>query len=272
VNKDSPGLGLRSLLKEKPILLPGAFNALSAQLIAQAGFDALYISGAGLANGVAGLPDVGLLSLTEVVSQVKYITDLVKIPAIADADTGFGEGVHSLRAMAAFESAGVAAVQIEDQQFPKRCGHLSGKRLIEAKEMAKKVRAAAAHRVDPDFMIVARTDARGVCDLKDAIERAKRYVDAGADIVFPEALQSADEFSEFARAVDIPLLANMTEFGKSPALSADDLFSLGYRIVLFPLTLFRIAAGAITVFHLAYNRPMNFQNSLGQSISLCWRI
>lgn len=241
----SPGLRLRQLLKDKQIILPGAFNTLSAQLIEQAGFDAVYISGAGLANGVAGLPDIGLLTLTEVVAQVKYITDVVKIPAIADADTGFGEGVHFLRAMAAFQSAGVAAVQIEDQQFPKRCGHLSGKQLIDAKEMRRKIRALVESRLDPDLMIVARTDARGVTDINDAIDRAKRYCDAGADIVFPEALRSADEFAEFARAVKAPLLANMTEFGMSPALSADVLFDMGYRIVLFPMTLFRVAAGSI---------------------------
>ncbi len=241
----SPGLRLRSILKEKPILLPGAFNALSAQLIEQAGFDAVYISGAGLANGVAGLPDIGLLSLREVVSQVNYITDAVKIPALADADTGFGEGVHFLRALAAFEAAGVAGIQIEDQQFPKRCGHLSGKQLITADAMAQKIRAAASHRQDPNLMIVARTDARGVTDLKDAIDRAQRYLDAGADIIFPEALQSEDEFSEFAQKVKAPLLANMTEFGLSPVLSADAFFAMGYRIVLFPMTLFRIAAGAM---------------------------
>jgi len=241
----SPGLRLRSVLKEKPILLPGAFNALSAQLIEQAGFDAVYISGAGLANGVAGLPDIGLLSLTEVVSQVQYITHAVKIPAIADADTGFGEGVHFVRAMAAFEAAGVAGIQIEDQQFPKRCGHLSGKQLITAEAMAQKISAAAAQRRDPNLMIVARTDARGVTDLNDAIDRAQRYLDAGADMIFPEALQSEEEFSEFAQKVKAPLLANMTEFGKSPALPADVLFAMGYRMVLFPMTLFRIAAGAM---------------------------
>lgn len=247
MKNDSPGKGLKDLLNKKGILLPGAFNALSAQLIEQAGFEAVYISGAGMANGVAGLPDIGLLSLTEVVAQVKYITDVVKVPAIADADTGFGEGVHFLRAMAAFESAGVAAIQVEDQLFPKRCGHLAGKQLISAEAMAQKVRAMTEARRDPNLMIIARTDARGVSDFQDAVDRGKRYIDAGADIIFPEALQSEEEFSEFARVVKAPLLANMTEFGKSPALSANVLFDMGYRIVLFPMSLFRIAAKAMTL-------------------------
>ncbi len=245
MNALSPGKQLRQILKQKPILLPGAFNALSAQLIEQAGFEAVYISGAGLANGVAGLPDIGLLSLSEVTTQVRYITEAVRIPAIADADTGFGEGLHFKRAVHLFEAAGAAGIQIEDQQFPKRCGHLSGKTLISAKEMADKIKIAVSHRTDPDFMIIARTDARGVTHFQDAVDRAKRYIDAGADMIFPEALQSTEEFESFAQAVNHPLLANMTEFGKSPDLPAETLFQMGYRIVLFPMTLFRIAAGAM---------------------------
>jgi len=242
----SPGKKLRQLLKKKPILLPGAFNALSAQLIEAAGFEALYISGAGLANGVAGLPDIGLLSLTEVTAQVSHITGAVNIPAIADADTGYGEGLHFCRAVAAFEAAGVAGIQIEDQVFPKRCGHLSGKSLISSKAMSLKVKSAVETRSDPDFMIIARTDARGVTHFQDAVDRAKAYLGAGADMIFPEALQSAKEFEDFAKAIDAPLLANMTEFGVSPALSAEALFEMGYRIVLFPMSLFRIAAKAMS--------------------------
>lgn len=243
---DSPGKKFRELIEKKPILLPGAFNALSAQLIESAGFEALYISGAGLANGVAGLPDIGLLSLTEVTAQVAYVCAATKIPAIADADTGYGEGLHFCRAIAAFESAGVAGIQIEDQVFPKRCGHLSGKSLISAKAMTAKVKAAVETRSDPDFLIVARTDARGVSSFQDAVDRAKSYLDAGADIIFPEALRSAEEFEAFAKAVDAPLLANMTEFGVSPVLSSEVLFEMGYRIVLFPMSLFRIAAEAMS--------------------------
>ncbi|MFQ5579987.1 MAG: methylisocitrate lyase [Nitrospiria bacterium] len=246
MSRTSPGKRLRKLIKKNPLLLPGAYNALSALQIEQAGFDAVYISGAGIANGVAGLPDIGLLTLTEVVTQVRYITRAVNIPAIADADTGFGEGLHLRRAVEAFESSGVAAVQIEDQVFPKRCGHLSGKEVIPAREMAQKIKTAVKARQDPDFLIIARTDARGVTRFQDAIDRANRYLDAGADIIFPEALKSADEFSRFSKAVPHPLMANMTEFGKSPPLGFEMLSEMGYRLVLFPMTLLRIASKGIT--------------------------
>ncbi len=243
----SSGKRLRAVLKEKKILLPGAFNALSAQLIEQAGFEAVYISGAGLANGLAGLPDIGLLSLTEVTTHVQYITGAIDIPAIADADTGFGEGLHFCRAMQLFEAAGVGGIQIEDQEFPKRCGHLSGKTLIPEKAMCDKIKLAVECRTDPDLLIIARTDSRGVTDMQDAVHRAKAYLNSGADVIFPEALQSKEEFAQFAKAVNGPLLANMTEFGKSPNLSAETLFALGYQIVLFPMTLFRLAAGAMAI-------------------------
>ena len=242
--KESPGKRLRRLIRKKPLLLPGAFDALSALLIEQAGFEAVYISGAGLANA-AGLPDIGLLTLTEVAAQVETITRAVRIPAIADADTGFGEGVHLVRAVERFESAGAAGIQIEDQAFPKRCGHLPGKSLIPAKEMAVKIKAATQARQDPDFIIMARTDARGVTGFRDAVDRAKRYLDAGADLIFPEALQSPEEFSTFAKEIPAPLLANMTEFGMSPALSAETLSKMGYRLILFPMTLLRISAKAM---------------------------
>jgi len=241
----SPGKRLRRLIKKKTLLVPGAYNALSAMQIEQAGFDAVYISGAGMANGVAGLPDIGLLTLTEVITQVRYITKAVNVPAIADSDTGFGEGLHLRRAVEAFESAGVAAIQIEDQVFPKRCGHLSGKEVIPALEMARKIKAAVSARYDPDLLIIARTDARGVTHFRDAVNRAKRYLDSGADIIFPEALTSADEFSRFADAVAAPLMANMTEFGKSPPLGLEALAEMGYRLILFPMTLLRIASKGI---------------------------
>jgi methylisocitrate lyase len=241
----SPGRRLRQIIEKRTVLLPGAFNAFSAELIERAGFEAVYISGAGLANGVAGVPDIGLLSLAEVTAQAAYITRAVKIPAIADADTGFGEGVHLVRAVEAFEAAGVAGIQIEDQAFPKRCGHLPGKSLIPAKEMVQKMKAAARARRDPDFLLIARTDARGVTDFRDAVDRAQRYLDAGADVIFPEALESAEEFRKFAEKVQAPLLANMTEFGKSPLLSAVALSEMGYRLILFPMTLFRTAAKAM---------------------------
>ena len=241
----SPGKRLRQIIEKRTIVLPGAFNAFSAELIERAGFEAIYISGAGLANGVAGVPDIGLLSLTEVAAQAAYIARAVKIPAIADADTGFGEGVHLVRAVEAFEAAGVAGIQIEDQEFPKRCGHLPGKRLIPAKEMVQKIQGAIRARRDSEFMIIARTDARGVTGFRDAVDRARRYVDAGADVIFPEALESAEEFARFTEKIDVPLLANMTEFGKSPLLSAGDLSKMGYRLILFPMSLFRMAARAM---------------------------
>lgn len=241
----SPGKRLRQMIEKRSILLPGAFNAFSAELIERAGFEAVYISGAGLANGVAGVPDIGLLSLAEVTAQAAYITRAVKIPAIADADTGFGEGVHLVRAVEAFESSGVAGIQIEDQAFPKRCGHLPGKSLIPAKEMVQKIEAATRARRDPSFLIIARTDARGVTHFRDAVDRAQRYLDAGADLIFPEALESAEEFRKFAKKVKAPLLANMTEFGKSPLLSAEELSEMGYRLILFPMSLFRAAAKAM---------------------------
>ncbi|HIE66353.1 MAG: methylisocitrate lyase [Nitrospira sp.] len=245
MKNSSPGKRLRRLIKKKTLLIPGAHNALSALQIEQAGFDAVYISGAGMANGVAGLPDVGLLTLTEVITQVRYITKAVNVPAIADADTGFGDGIHLRRAIEAFESAGVAAIQIEDQVFPKRCGHLSGKEVIPALEMAQKIKTAVAARKDPDLLIIARTDARGVTNFQDAVDRAKRYLDAGADIIFPEALKSADEFFRFADALPALLMANMTEFGKSPPLGLEALAEMGYRLVLFPMTLLRIASKEI---------------------------
>lgn len=241
----SPGRRIRQIIEKRPLLLPGAFNAFSAELIERAGFEAVYISGAGLANGAAGVPDVGLLSLAEVTAQAAYIARAVTIPAIADADTGFGEGIHLVRAVEAFETAGVAGIQIEDQAFPKRCGHLPGKSLIPAREMVQKIQAATRARRDPDFLIIARTDARGVTGFRDAVDRARRYLDAGADVIFPEALESAEEFTKFAEKIKAPLLANMTEFGKSPLLSAEALSEMGYRLILFPMTLFRTAAKAM---------------------------
>ncbi len=237
---DSPGARLRALIAEGTIAVPGASNAAVALLIERAGFPAVYVSGAGLANGVAGLPDVGLLTLTEVVAQARYIAQAVSLPVIADADTGFGEALNVRRTVREFEAAGIAAIHLEDQENPKRCGHLEGKRLVTPEEMARKLAAAAEARRDPDFVLIARTDARAVNGLEDAIGRAKLYVKAGADAVFPEGLESPAEFAAFAAALDVPLLANMTEFGKTPYLSVEEFAGLGYRIVIFPMTCFRI--------------------------------
>lgn len=230
----------RALIKKGTVAVPGAFNAASALLIEKAGFDALYISGGGL-SGSWGLSDTGLLSRDEVLRFTALITRAVKIPAIVDVDTGFGGAQEAAETVRLFEAAGAGAVQIEDQEFPKRCGHLPGKSLVTPEEFSEKIRAAVGAKKEKDFLIIARTDARAVEGLGGAIERASRYIEAGADMVFPEALETKDEFREFAKEVDAPLLANMTEFGKSPYMSVSEFAELGYSAVLFPMTAFRAA-------------------------------
>src|SRR4051812_3797856 len=210
---------LRQLITEGAVMMPGVPNAAMARQVEQAGFNALYISGAGLSNATGGVPDIGLLTLPEVAQLAGYITSAVTIPAIVDADTGFGGAPNVGRTIRELESAGLAGCHIEDQEFPKRCGHLAGKSLVPADEMVGKIEAAVAARRDPDFIIIARTDARAVEDFNRAVDRAQQYRAAGADAIFPEALQSVEEFRDFAKEVDLPLLANMTEFGKSPLLS-----------------------------------------------------
>ncbi len=221
--------------------MPGVFNAATARMVERAGFDAVYISGAGLCNATAGVPDVGLLTLTEVAMLAGYVARAVKIPAIVDADTGFGGADNAARTVRELEAAGLAGCHIEDQEFPKRCGHLAGKSLVPLDEMKEKIAAAAAAKRDCDFLLIARTDARAVESFDLAVERANSYVVAGADAIFPEALQTREEFRDFAKAVDVPLLANMTEFGKSPLLTRDELAELGYRMVIYPQTAFRVS-------------------------------
>ena len=235
---------LRELVANGAIMMPGVPNASIARQVERLGFDAVYVSGAGMANATAGVPDIGLLTLTEVVQLVGYIARAVKIPAIVDADTGFGGSENVARTIRELEAVGLAGCHIEDQEFPKRCGHLAGKSLLDLDEMTGRIKAAVAARRDPDFMIIARTDARAVEDFDRTIDRAQQYVAAGADAIFPEALQSADEFREFARKIDVPLLANMTEFGKSPLLSFTELAGLGYRMVIFPQSAFRVSMKA----------------------------
>ena len=236
---------LRKLIASGIVQIPGAFNALAARAIEKAGFEAVYISGAGLANAVYGLPDVGLTTLSEAAAHAKAIAAAVTVPVIADADTGFGEPINVARTVRELEAAGVSAIHLEDQVLPKKCGHLDGKELISTQAMVEKLRAACAARSDPDFIIIARTDARGVTSFDDAVDRAKRYLDAGADAIFPEAMASADELASFAQKVKAPLLANMTEYGKTPLLPLKELASLGYRIVIYPQTALRVAFGAI---------------------------
>lgn len=237
----SPGARFRQALQQAPLVIPGVFSALSARMAERAGFQALYQSGAALSAGLAAVPDVGLITQTEFAEQARYLAQAVTVPVISDADTGFGEALAVERTVRLFEAAGLAGLHLEDQQLPKRCGHLSGKTLVSVPEMAAKLRAAAAARRDPEFVIIARTDARGVEGFAGALERAHAYLEAGADMIFPEALESPDEFGRFAEQIRAPLLANMTEFGRSPLLSARELGELGYAAVLFPVTIFRVA-------------------------------
>jgi methylisocitrate lyase len=239
---------LRELIANDCVAMPGAPNASIARQIERAGFDAVYISGAGLANCTAGLPDIGLLTLSEVVLLAGFIAKAVKIPAIVDADTGFGGAENAARTICELEAAGLAGCHLEDQEFPKRCGHLAGKSLIASADMEEKIRAAVSARRDRNFWVIARTDARAIEDFTGAVKRAEAYVAAGADAIFPEALQTKEEFREFAGAIDVPLLANMTEFGKSPLLPFEELRDLGYRMVIFPQSAFRVSMKATAEF------------------------
>lgn len=235
----------RGLVANGIVQIPGAFNALAARAVQQAGFETVYLSGAGLANAVFGLPDVGLTTLTEAAEHARRVVAAVTIPVVADADTGFGDTINAARTVQQMEAVGVSAIHLEDQVLPKKCGHLDGKELVSAEAMAEKIRAACAARCDKDFMIIARTDARGVTSFDDAVDRAKRYLDAGADAIFPEAMQSADELAKFAERVKAPLMANMTEFGKTPLLPLSELTRLGYRMVIYPQTALRVAFKSI---------------------------
>lgn len=239
----TPARQLRHLVAEQTIQVPGAPLPLMARLMEQCGYDAVYLSGAALSASL-GLPDLGLITLTELVEQTRCLTRVCGLPLIVDADTGFGDVLNVERTVSELEAAGAAAIQLEDQEFPKRCGHREGKRLVPAEVMCAKLRAAASARSNPDTILIARTDARGVTGLGDAIERARRYLAAGADWVFPEALLNADEFAAFATAIEAPLVANMTEFGQSPLLTLDELAEMGYSIVLYPVTLLRVAMKA----------------------------
>jgi methylisocitrate lyase len=242
---ENPGEELRRLLKEKDIIVaPGVFSPSVALLAESMGFDAIYLSGAAL-TGLLAMPDLGIITLTELAAMTRYITRVASIPLIVDADTGYGEAINVQRTIRELEDAGASAVQIEDQVLPKKCGHLAGKKLVSPEDMVKKIIAAVEAR-RRDILIVARTDARAVEGMEGAIERAKLYVEAGADIIFPEALRSLEEFKEFAKALPgVPLLANMTEFGKTPYLTVDEFKEAGFKIVIFPVTSFRMAMGAV---------------------------
>ena len=222
---------------------PGAFNPLSAMLIARHGFEGVYISGAVISADL-GLPDIGLTTVTEVAGRAQQIARVTALPALVDADTGFGEPMNAARTVQLLEDAGVAGLHIEDQVNPKRCGHLDGKDVVDRDTAVKRIKAAVAARRDPAFVIAARTDAAAVNGLDDAIDRARAYADAGADLIFPEAMTGEGDFERMRAAVDVPILANMTEFGKSPLLTAKTLENLGVNVVIYPVTLLRLAMHA----------------------------
>jgi len=232
-----------SLASGRLQLVPGAFNPLSAKLIEDRGFDGVYISGAVIAADL-GLPDIGLTTLTEVAYRAKQISRMTDLPSLVDADTGFGEPMNVARTVQELEDAGVAGLHIEDQVNPKRCGHLDGKAIVDEKTATKRIRAAVDARRDPNLLIMARTDIRAINGLALAIDRAKALVDAGADAIFPEAMRDLAEFEAIRAAVDVPILANMTEFGKSELFTNDQLASVGINLVIYPVSLLRLAMGA----------------------------
>tara|TARA_R110000868_G_scaffold4491_2_gene28176 strand:+ start:1954 stop:2865 length:912 start_codon:yes stop_codon:yes gene_type:complete len=223
---------------------PGAFNPLCAQLIERKGFDGVYVSGAVIAADLC-LPDIGIATLDEFVNRGRQICRVTDLPAIIDIDTGFGEAMSAARTVRLMEEAGLAGCHIEDQVMPKRCGHLDGKEIVETSVMVQRVRAASDAKMDRNFCLIARSDARAIEGLDKSIDRMKAYVDAGADMIFPEALQSEKEFEAIRAAIDVPILANMTEFGKSRLLNKTELESLGFNMVIYPVTTLRLAMGEV---------------------------
>ena len=241
----SPGEGFRQAVEdERPLQVVGVINAFSARLAERAGFRALYLSGAGVANASFGLPDLGLTTLNDVLEDARRITGTTALPLLVDCDTGRGSPLTIARTVREMTRAGVAAIHLEDQVDTKRCGHRPGKQLVTTDVMVDRLKAAVDARVDPAFVIMARTDAVAVEGIEQAIERARRYVEAGADMIFAEALTHAEHFRRFAAATAVPVLANMTEFGRSPLLTLQELRATGIRLVLYPLTAFRAMAHA----------------------------
>jgi len=228
---------LRELLDGPGVLAPGAFDAVSAKVIEAVGFEAVYMTGFGASASVLGLPDYGLMSLAEMVQRAGTIARAVSVPLIADADTGYGNPLNVFRTIREYEAAGIAALHLEDQVFPKRCGHMAGKEVIPANEFASKVEAAVRARTNPDFVIIARTDARAAIGLDEAIQRGHLAREAGADVIFIEAPQSVAEIQQIAQEFpNVPLMANMVEYGKTPMFSFAELYEMGYRLVIFPVS------------------------------------
>lgn len=240
----SPGARFRAALEERPLQVVGAINAYFAKLAEHAGFRALYLSGAGVANASFGLPDLGMTNLSDVLEDARRITSATDLPLLVDADTGFGAAFAIARTVREMERAGVAGLHIEDQVQAKRCGHRPGKELVSPEEMADRVKATIDARTDPNFVVIARTDALAVEGLEAALERAKLYQEAGADAIFAEAVTELGQYEEFAKALDVPILANITEFGKTPLFTAEELARAGVGMALYPLSAFRAASAA----------------------------
>ena len=238
---------LRQMMTGKQIVVaPGAHDALTAKIIEQVGFSAVYMTGYGQAASHLGKPDVGLLTLTEMVARASNIVEAVNVPVIADADTGFGNAVNVMRTLREYEKAGVAAIQLEDQVAPKKCGHMTGRQVVSKEEMVGKIKAAADVRTDPDLMIIARTDARTVHGIGEALERAKAYEEAGADILFIESPETVEEMKQITTSFKVPVLANMVEGGRTPFLPVQELQGLGYDLVIFPTASTYLVTKALT--------------------------
>ncbi len=243
----STGKKLRELINGNDILLiPGVHDGLVAKVATKVGFEALYMTGAGVSYTMLGKPDIGLTTMTEMVSRASYIYDVAQVPIIADGDTGYGNAINVIRTVKEYEKAGIACIQLEDQSLPKRCGHMQGKILVSTDEMVGKIKAACDARKDDNFMILARTDARASEGLDAALERAQAYVEAGADALFIEAPQSKEEMEKICRTFnEVPLLANMVEGGKTPIMSKDELKALGYSIIIYPGAACRVYSKAM---------------------------
>jgi methylisocitrate lyase len=264
----SPGALLRSLFREPEILIaPGAHNAFAARIIEQAGFHAVYMTGSGAAMDLLGLPDLGLLTMTEMVAHARNVVQATRLPVIADADTGYGNALNVMRTIREYERTGVAGVHIEDQVAPKRCGHFAGKEVISREEMIGKIKAALDAREDPSLVIIARTDARAVLGLEEAIERGIAYAQAGADMIFVDAPESTDELRTIAQSIPAPVMANMSEGGRTPLLGATELQEMGYRLVIYPRSAAGAAAKAIQDLMTVLKRDGTTKNFLDRIVS-----
>ena len=236
---------LRSLIAASELLVaPGAYDCVGARLIEQSGFGALYLTGSGMSMSALGAPDVGLMSFSEILDRAARVADTVSIPVIVDADTGYGGPLNLIRTVREFERAGISGIQIEDQSWPKKCGHESGRNLVSSAEMEGRIKAAVDARVDPDLVLIARTDARSTDGIEAALERAARYVQAGADVIFVESPETEEELAIVARSVNVPVLANMVEGGRTPILPAGQLAKLGFSMAIYPNALTRCFAYA----------------------------